>query len=73
MYSLLHANLGKIVTKSGNATIGGFCIPPSGVARLLVMLTVIFSAVHVLDVASSYAPDRQSDLLAQADVTYERR
>ncbi|NGN42023.1 hypothetical protein G6N74_13205 [Mesorhizobium sp. CGMCC 1.15528] len=73
MYSLLHSNIGKIVPKPGAVTANSFCIPPSGVARLLVMLTVIVSAVHVLDVASSYAPDRQPGLLAQADVTYERR
>ncbi|MEI5681843.1 MULTISPECIES: hypothetical protein [unclassified Mesorhizobium] len=73
MYSLLHSNIGKIVPKPGAVTAGGFCIPPSGVARLLVMLTVIVSAVHVLDVASSYTPGKQSGLLAQTDVAFERR
>ncbi len=73
MYSLLHPDIGKIVPKRSKTMARGFRIPPSGVARLLVMLAVIFSVVHVLDIASARVAGGQSQLLAQTDISYERR
>jgi hypothetical protein len=72
MYSLLHADLGKIIVSSDKMAKGGFCIPPSGGLRLMVMLAVTGLSVLMLDIASSHAPDGQPDLLAQTDIAHER-